>query len=135
MGFAFDGDGDRLGVVDEKGVIRTADEVLLLLARDHLSRRPGAPVIFTVSNSGILQTEIEKWGGKPGMCKVGHWFVEHALREHGAQLGGEQSGHFFLGEGYYGFDDALVAALRVLRILKERDKSFSELVKEFPKVF
>lgn len=117
LGFAFDGDGDRLGLVDETGRIRTADETILLLAKDHLSRHPGKPVVFTVSNSGIIETEIRKWGGKPVMCKVGHSFVEHAMREHGAMLGGEQSGHFFCAEDYYGFDDALVAALRILSIL------------------
>ncbi len=135
FGMAFDGDGDRLGIVDEQGTIRTADEVLLLLARDHLSRHPGAPVIFTVSNSGILDSEIRKWGGNPVMCKVGHSFVEHAMREHRALLGGEQSGHFFCGEGYYEYDDALVAGLRVLKIAAGSGEPFSALFREFPKVF
>ncbi|MDD5469800.1 MAG: phosphomannomutase/phosphoglucomutase [Candidatus Peribacteraceae bacterium] len=135
FGMAFDGDGDRLGIVDEQGAIRTADEVLLLLARDHLSRHPGAPVIFTVSNSGILDSEIRKWGGNPVMCKVGHSFVEHAMREHRALLGGEQSGHFFCGEGYYEYDDALVAGLRVLKIAADSGQPFSALFREFPKVF
>lgn len=117
LGFAFDGDGDRLGIVDETGAIRTADETILLLAKDHLTRNPGKPVVFTVSNSGILETEIRKWGGRPVMCKVGHSCVERAMREHGALLGGEQSGHFFCAEDYYCFDDALVAALSVLSIL------------------
>ncbi len=147
IGVAFDGDGDRLGLVDEKGDIRTADETILLLARDHLSRHPGKPVVFTVSNSGILETEIKKWGGKPVMCKVGHSYVEHAMREAGAMLGGEQSGHFFCGEDYYGFDDALVAALRVLAIVQASRKnpnpnpksnpnpSLSGLMSDFPKVY
>ncbi|OGJ71864.1 hypothetical protein A3G69_04675 [Candidatus Peribacteria bacterium RIFCSPLOWO2_12_FULL_53_10] len=141
LGFAFDGDGDRLGVVDENGMICTADEILLLLARDYLKRNAGAPVIFTVSNSSILETEIAKFGGKPIMCKVGHSFVEHAMREHKAQLGGEQSGHFFCAEDYYGFDDALVAALRVLKIAhdlpisRSPDIPFSSLFSDFPKVF
>ena len=134
-GFAFDGDGDRLGVTDEHGTIRAADEILLLLARDHLSRHAGAPVIFTVSNSGILETEIATWGGKPIMCKVGHSFVEHTMRKHKAQLGGEQSGHFFCKEDYYGFDDALVASLRVLQILSRADAPLSSLFAAFPKVF
>jgi len=134
-GFGFDGDGDRVGLVDENGLIRNADEILLLLAKDHLSRNSGAPVVFTVSNSGILQTEIDKWGGKPVMCKVGHSFVEHAMRENGAQLGGEQSGHFFCGEGFFGYDDALVAALRLLLILSNKNSSFSDLLAEFPKVY
>ena len=134
-GFGFDGDGDRVGLIDENGLIRNADEILLLLAKDHLSRTPKAPVVFTVSNSGILQTEIKKWGGKPIMCKVGHSFVEHAMREHSAQLGGEQSGHFFCGEDYFGFDDALIATLRLLIIRSNSDKSFSDLFSEFPKVY
>ena len=140
LGLAFDGDGDRLGIVDEKGMIRTADEILLLLARDHLQRNPGAPVIFTVSNSSILDTEIRKYGGKPVMCKVGHSFVEHTMREHGALLGGEQSGHFFCGEDYYGFDDALVAALRILQMYSaicnlQPASEFSSLFSNFPQVY
>lgn len=153
-GFGFDGDGDRVGVVDERGVILSADQILLLLAKDHLSRHPGMPVIFTVSNSAMLETEIEKWGGKPVMCKVGHSFVEHAMRENKAMLGGEQSGHFFTEEDYFGFDDALVASLRILKILvsasdgeseknqipnakfhKLITRSLSKLIEQFPRVF
>src|SRR3989338_5508689 len=138
LGFAFDGDGDRLGIVDETRAIKTADEILLLLAKDLLTRHPGSPVIFTVSNSSILETEIKKYGGKPIMCKVGHSFVEHAMRQHSAKLGGEQSGHFFCEEDYYGFDDALVAALRVLKIFSLRptpNALFSSLFETFPKVY
>lgn len=141
LGFAFDGDGDRLGIVDETGTIRTADETILLLAKDHLTRNPGKPVLFTVSNSGILETEIRKWGGRPVMCKVGHSCVERAMREHGALLGGEQSGHFFCAEDYYCFDDALVASLRILSILSSVPNSgpndipsLSSLFNRFPKV-
>jgi phosphomannomutase/phosphoglucomutase len=135
FGIAYDGDGDRLGIVDELGNVRTADEILLLLARDHLQRFPGAPVVFTVSNSSILESEIKQWGGKPVMCKVGHSHVEHAMRENGAALGGEQSGHFFCGENYFGFDDALVAALHILRIAGARDEPLSKLFADFPKVY
>ncbi len=135
IGMAFDGDGDRLGCIDERGQVRSADEILLLLAQDHLSRNPGAPIVFTVSNSGILESEIAVWGGKPVLSKVGHSFVEHAMRESGARLGGEQSGHFFCGENYFGFDDALVAALRVLAILQKQQKPLSEIVRAFPAVF
>ncbi|PIR53167.1 phosphomannomutase [Candidatus Peregrinibacteria bacterium CG10_big_fil_rev_8_21_14_0_10_49_10] len=135
LGVAFDGDGDRLGLVDEQGTIRTADEVLLLLAQDHLSRHKGKPVVCTVSSSGALQTEIRRWGGVPVMCKVGHSFVEHAMQEHGALLGGEQSGHFFCGEEYFGFDDALVAALRVLKIVHAAGKPVSKLCADFPTVY
>jgi phosphomannomutase/phosphoglucomutase len=135
VGFAFDGDGDRLGLVDETGTIRTADEILLLLARDHLSRFVGGNIVFTVSNSSLLQSEVERWGGMPVMTKVGHSFVEHAMRESGAQLGGEQSGHFFCGEDYYPYDDALAAALRVLSILRASGKTLSHLFAEFPKAY
>ena len=135
IGIAFDGDGDRVGVVDEQGRIRTPDEILLLLAEDLLAREPGATVVFTVSNSGILETEIKKMGGKPVMCSVGHSFVEHAMREHGALLGGEQSGHFFPGEDYYGFDDALVAALCLVAILKGKKKPLSKILSAYPAVF
>lgn len=135
IGFAFDGDGDRTGIVDEQGNIVTADQTLLLLAQDHLTRHKGAPIIFTVSNSSLLETETTKWGGTPVMCKVGHSFVEHTMRDHESLLGGEQSGHFFCGENYFGFDDALVASLRVLFILHTHKKPVSGLIAEFPKVY
>jgi len=135
LGIAFDGDGDRVGFVDENGEIKTADDILLLLAEDHLKRHSGASICFTVSNSSTLQTEIKKWGGKPVMCIVGHSFVEHEMKERNSLLGGEQSGHFFCFEDYYKFDDALVAALHVLKILSESGKPFSNLFADFPKVF
>lgn len=134
-GLAFDGDGDRLGLVDETGTIRTADEILLLLARDHLSRNPGAPVVFTVSNSSLLQTEVERWGGTPVMTSVGHSHVEQAMREHNALLGGEQSGHFFCGENYEHYDDALAAALRVLAILQAAGSPPLSSLFDFPRVY
>ncbi len=136
LGFAFDGDGDRLGLVDEKGAIWPSDYLLLLLSQDHLSRHKGKPVIFTVSNSSILETEIKKWGGVPVMCKVGHSHVEHAMREYDALLGGEQSGHFFCGEDYYRFDDALAAALRILTIRTQKNNMpISQLMNDFPRVY
>ena len=134
-GLAYDGDGDRVGLVDETGAIRTADEILLLRAKAPPPRPPGKPVVFTVSNSGTLKTEIAAWGGAPAMCKVGHSFVEHAMREHGALLGGEQSGHFFCAEDYHAFDDALVASLRLLQILKGSGKTVSQLMADFPRVY
>lgn len=135
IGIAFDGDGDRMGLVDETGQIRTADELLLLLAQEHLKNHPGGTVVFTVSNSGALETEVTKWGGKPVMCKVGHSFVEHAMTDNKSLLGGEQSGHFFCAEDTGGYDDALVAALHVIRILHTRGGSASSLFGEFPKVY
>jgi len=118
-GIAFDGDGDRVGFVDENGKVVSADYLLLLLAEDYLSKNSGDFVIYTVSMSNILETEIKRLGGNPVMTVVGHSFVEHAMREHNSHLGAEQSGHFFCGEDYYDFDDALVAALRVLSIFEK----------------
>ena len=119
-GIAFDGDGDRVGFVDEEGRIIAPDYLLLLLAEDHLRRNPGSPIVYTVSMSSILETEVKRLGGKPIMCPVGHSFVEHTMRRQGGQLGGEQSGHFFCGEEFYGHDDALVAALRILSIFSQK---------------
>ncbi|MEQ1849636.1 MAG: phosphomannomutase/phosphoglucomutase [Candidatus Peribacteraceae bacterium] len=135
VGLAFDGDGDRLGAVDQNGQIVTADQLLLLFAEDHLRRIPGATIVYTVSNSSLLETEVKKWGGRPVMCKVGHSFVEHTMHEHHALLGGEQSGHFFLGEDYFSFDDAMVAALRLLSIVQQSGSSLSALISSFPAVY
>lgn len=135
IGFAFDGDGDRVGIVDEKGAICSADEILLLLAKDHLQRFKGGKVVCTVSSSGTIMSEVATWGGVPIMCQVGHSHVEHAMSEHGALLGGEQSGHFFCAEGYYGFDDALITSLHLLRIFTGTTKSMSELCAELPTVY
>jgi len=135
IGIAFDGDGDRAGLVDETGTIRNSDQTLLLLAIDHLSRHPGASVVHTVSASGILKSEIERLGGKPVMCKVGHSNVEHAMQDSHSLLGGETSGHLFCGEGYYHFDDACVAALRLITILKNGGKPLSAHFADFPKTY
>lgn len=135
IGFAFDGDGDRVGLIDNTGAIRSSDDVLLLLAKEALRKDLGATVISTVSNSGVLGQEIERMGGKHVMCKVGHSHVEHAMLEHDAILGGEQSGHFFFAKDSHGYDDALVAALSLLEIVHTSDKSVSELCEGIPKTF
>lgn len=134
-GIAFDGDGDRMSVVTEKGEFVNSDHTLMLLARDALSRNPGRAVVFTVSNSQVLFELIESWGGKPVMCKVGHSYVEHAMTEHKAIVGGEQSGHYFLPEGYFQFDDALATAGRVLKIASESGAPISQLFHDFPATF
>jgi phosphomannomutase / phosphoglucomutase len=150
-GIAFDGDGDRVGFVDENGRIITADYLLLLLAEDHLKRQPGATVIYTCAMSSMLETEVQKLGGTATMCIVGHSFVEHAMKEHGSHLGGEQSGHFFCGEDFYDHDDALVTTLRILSIFSEtrnqpartrsdgkpatNNQSFSSLFSHYPRTF
>jgi phosphomannomutase/phosphoglucomutase len=135
LGIAFDGDGDRLCIVTEKGEMVNSDHTLMLLAKDALSRHSGQAVVFTVSNSQVLFELIEKWGGKPIMCKVGHSYVEHAMTQHKAIVGGEQSGHYFLPEGYFAYDDALATAGRILKIASDSGKPVSALFEEFPKTF
>ena len=135
IGLAFDGDGDRVGIITEKGKFINADQVLMLLSKDILSRHPGKSIVFTVSNSQSLFELVKKWGGKPVMCAVGHSYVEHAMTENDAILGGEQSGHFFLPEDYYQYDDALVTALRILKIMTDSNHPISDLINQFPKTY
>ena len=117
LGLAFDGDGDRLGVVTKSGKIIYPDRQLMLFAADVLSRNPGAEVIFDVKSTRHLFTWIRKHGGRPLLWKTGHSFIKQKLRETGAPLAGEMSGHFFFKERWYGFDDGLYAGARLLEIL------------------
>lgn len=117
VGFAFDGDADRLGVVDDKGRILWADMYLILLAQDILSRQPGATIIADVKASQTLFDQVKKLGGRPLMAPTGHSIIKQKLREHRALLAGEMSGHIFFADTYYGFDDAIYAAVRILRAL------------------
>ena len=125
VGLAFDGDGDRLGVVDSAGRIIWPDRQLMLFARDVLQRVPGAPVIFDVKCSQHLAREIERAGGQPVMGRTGHSLIKAELRRTGAPLAGEMSGHVFFKERWYGFDDALYAGARLVEILArdERDSA------------
>lgn len=117
IGFAFDGDGDRLGVVDGEGNIIWPDRQMMLFARDVLSRNPGAPIIYDVKCSRYLKSIIEMSGGKPVMWKTGHSFIKNKMKEINAPLAGEMSGHIFFKERWYGFDDAIYAGARMLEIL------------------
>ncbi len=122
IGFAFDGDGDRLGVVTPAGKIIYPDRQLMLFAADVLKRNPGAEIIFDVKSTRNLFSWIREHGGKPLMWKTGHSFIKKKLQETGAPLAGEMSGHVFFKERWYGFDDALYAGARMLEILsRERD--------------
>jgi len=124
LGIAFDGDGDRLGVVTKDGEIIFADRQLMLLAKDVLSRNPGAQIIYDVKSTRLLAPWIEKYGGKPLIWKTGHSLIKAKLKETGAPLAGEMSGHTFFKERWYGFDDALYGGARLLEILsRERDAS------------
>ncbi|HEU4645294.1 MAG TPA: phosphomannomutase/phosphoglucomutase [Burkholderiales bacterium] len=124
LGFAFDGDGDRLGVVTKDGGVIYPDRQLMLFAADVLSRNPGAEIIYDVKSTRLLAPWIERHGGRPLMWKTGHSFIKSKLAETGAPLAGEMSGHTFFKERWYGFDDALYAGARLLEILsRSRDAS------------
>jgi phosphomannomutase/phosphoglucomutase len=117
LGFAFDGDGDRLGVVTKDGGVIYPDRQLMLFAADVLSRNPGAEIIYDVKSTRLLAPWIERHGGRPLMWKTGHSLIKAKLAETGAALAGEMSGHTFFKERWYGFDDALYAGARLLEIL------------------
>ena len=122
LGLAFDGDGDRLGVVTKDGEIIFPDRQLMLLAKDVLSRNPGAEIIYDVKSTRLLAPWIERHGGKPTIWKTGHSLIKAKLKETGALLAGEMSGHTFFKERWYGFDDALYGGARLLEVLsKEQD--------------
>ena len=133
IGLAFDGDGDRLGVVTTSGEIIYPDRVLMLFAMDVLTRAPGAPIIYDVKCTGHLQDIILRHGGSPIMWKTGHSLIKAKMREEDAELAGEMSGHFFFRERWYGFDDGLYAAARLCEILASSDRIPQELFDELPK--
>ncbi len=132
VGLAFDGDGDRVGVVDDQGNVIWPDRQMVLFARDVLERNPGARIIYDVKCSKVLPAAITAAGGEPDMWKTGHSFIKARIKETGALLGGEMSGHMFFKERWYGFDDALYAAARLLEILSKTDRPASEIFGEIP---
>jgi phosphomannomutase/phosphoglucomutase len=131
LGIAFDGDGDRLGLVTKDGEIIFADRQLMLLAKDVLSRNPGAQIIYDVKSTRLLAPWIERHGGRPVIWKTGHSLIKAKLKETGALLAGEMSGHTFFKERWYGFDDALYGGARLLEILA-REKDGNPLLKSLP---
>ena len=134
FGVAFDGDADRIGVIDDRGEIVWGDHVLILYARDVLERtKKGQPIIFDVKCSQALPHEIEKAGGKPVMWKTGHSLIKDKMRELDAPLAGEMSGHMFFAEGFYGHDDALYGAARLIAIIARSGRKLSELLSDVPK--
>ncbi len=135
IGIAFDGDGDRIGVVDETGRIIWGDELMVLLSRSVLAEKPGSTIIAEVKCSQRLYDDIEKHGGVPIMWKAGHSLIKAKMKETGAALAGEMSGHIFFADRFYGFDDATYAAARVLEILSKTDKKLSELFADLPITF
>lgn len=132
LGFAFDGDADRLGVVDGEGNIIWPDRQLMILARDVLTRNPGAEIIYDIKCSRHLRTIIEAGGGKPLMWKTGHSLIKRKMKEIGALLAGEMSGHIFFKERWYGFDDALYTGARMLEVLMASKARPVEVFAEIP---
>lgn len=132
LGVAFDGDGDRLGVVTNTGKIIWPDRLLMLFARDVVSRNPGADVLYDVKCSRRLANVISEAGGRPIMWKTGHSLMKAKMKETGALLAGEMSGHIFFGERWYGFDDGLYSAARLLEILGIEDRHCDEVFEDFP---
>jgi phosphomannomutase/phosphoglucomutase len=135
VGLAFDGDGDRIGVVDEAGRIIWGDELMILLSRSILESKPGSTIIAEVKCSQNLFDDIEKHGGTPVMWKAGHSLIKAKMKETNAALAGEMSGHIFFADRFYGFDDATYAGARVLEILSKTDKKLSELLAGIPPTF
>lgn len=133
LGIAFDGDGDRCGIVDNQGQVLDADRQLMLYAQEVLNRQPGAEIIYDIKCSALLPKLIEQAGGKATIWKTGHSFMKAKMRETGAALGGEVSGHIFWKDRWYGFDDGLYTAARMLEILANSSETAAELFAKLPK--
>ncbi|RLC30927.1 MAG: phosphomannomutase [Deltaproteobacteria bacterium] len=132
LGIAFDGDADRIGVVDQTGDIIWGDQLMIIFSRDLLSRHPGAAIIGEVKCSQVLYDDIEARGGRAIMWKAGHSLIKSKMKEEGALLAGEMSGHLFFAERYLGFDDAIYAGARLLEIISRTRKGMKELLADVP---
>lgn len=135
LGIGYDGDGDRIGVVDEKGNIVYGDKLMIIFAREILSRKPGATFISEVKCSKTMYDDIEKHGGRAIMWKTGHSIIKQKIKAEKAELGGEMSGHMFFADRYLGYDDAIYASCRLLEILSNTGKRISELLSDVPKTY
>ncbi|MDQ7786922.1 MAG: phosphomannomutase/phosphoglucomutase [Thermodesulfovibrionales bacterium] len=132
IGIGYDGDSDRIGVINNSGRIIWGDQIMIILARDILKRNPGSVVIGDVKCSQVMFDDIEKHGGKPVMWKTGHSLVKDKMRKEGAVLAGEFSGHIFIAENYFGFDDALYTSFRLVEIMKTSGMGIDVLLSEIP---
>lgn len=135
IGIGYDGDGDRIGVVDEKGDIIFGDRLMIIFSREILSRKPGATFISEVKCSKTMYDDIEKHGGRAIMWKTGHSLIKKKMKEEKAELAGEMSGHIFFADRYFGFDDAVYASCRLLEIIANTGKKISELLSDVPKTY
>jgi phosphomannomutase len=134
LGFAFDGDGDRLGVVDKLGNVIWGDSLLLIMAKDLLSRHPGSKIIADVKTGDWVFREIKRMGGVPIIWKTGHSFIKTKMKQESCMLAGEMSGHLFFGENYYGFDDAIFAAVKLMDILTRSQQDITQIIASMPKM-
>lgn len=135
LGIGYDGDGDRIGVVDETGAIIYGDQLMVLFAREILSRKPGATFISEVKCSQVMYDDITAHGGNAVMWKTGHSLIKQKMKETKAELAGEMSGHIFFADRYFGYDDALYATLRLLELVADAGKPLSSLLADLPKTF
>ncbi len=135
IGLAFDGDGDRVGILDNKQNILWADRQMMLYATDVLKRKPGALIIYDIKSTSNLEAYIKNLGGKPLMWKTGHSFIKAKMKETGAELAGEMSGHIFFKERWFGFDDGLYGAARMLEIVSQQNQSSAEIFNALPDSF
>jgi phosphomannomutase/phosphoglucomutase len=132
VAFGYDGDGDRIGVVDEKGNLIFGDQLMIIFSREILSRKPGATFISEVKCSKTMYDDIEKNGGRAIMWKTGHSLIKQKMKKENAELAGEMSGHMFFADRYFGFDDAVYASCRLLEILSSTGKKISDLLSDVP---
>jgi phosphomannomutase / phosphoglucomutase len=135
VGLAYDGDSDRLGAVDDQGNILWGDQLLMIFARDVLRRKTNSTIIFEVKCSKTLEEDIKKNGGDPLMWKAGHSLIKNKMKETGAAIAGEMSGHLFFADEYFGYDDAIYASARLLRILSETSMPLSAFLEDVPKTY
>lgn len=135
IGLAFDGDGDRVGILDDKQNILWADRQMMLYAADVLKRKPGALIIYDIKSTSNLESVIKNLGGEPLMWKTGHSFIKAKMKETGAELAGEMSGHIFFKERWFGFDDGLYSAARMLEIVSQHDETSSAIFDALPDSF
>jgi len=135
FGVAYDGDGDRIGVIDDKGNIIWGDQLMVLFSRDILPSNPGATVISEVKASKVLYEEIEKLGGRPIMWKTGHSLIKKKIKEEKALVAGEMSGHIFFADRYFGFDDAIYSSARLAEILSRSEQKLSQMLSDLPQTF
>ena len=135
VGIGYDGDGDRIGVVDENGNIVYGDKLIILFAREILSRKPGAVFVSEVKCSKVMYDDIEKHGGRAIMWKTGHSLIKAKMKEEKAALAGEMSGHIFFADRYLGYDDAIYSSCRLLELIADAGKPISSLLSDIPKTF